>query len=413
MILAPLLLAILPGTPGTPADAFRPLDYDGALHAAKVEDRPILVVFESAASVDAKKLDATTWKDPKVKSWLASKIVAIKLDVELDPELTARYRIHILPTLVMLTRQGVELDRITGYIDPRAFETEAASILAGGDPVDRMQKRLVGHENDPHLRIDLAGAYCDRGDLQKSLDEYMWCWDHGIENDPTFADPRRTFLLSQIERLSRLHPPALDALGVRSAAIQEHILDCTANADAIADFLVLEHAQQRDDLVLEAYDAIPTEGDECALTKARLAPMAVDAMIDARRYDEAVALIGDVNARVSAIVSAAQADLQHFEKEKWAIASETRRGKLRTDLARVYEALVGAKRYDEGDLLAKRILTLDDRGATYVALICGALRAEAQGSARSVAARAYGDKNLSDAEKLEVKSVAREILQPH
>jgi thioredoxin-related protein len=122
MILAPLLLAILPGTPGTPPDAFRPLDYDGAIHAAKVEDRPILVAFESAASADSKKLDTTTWKDPKVKSWLASKTVAIKLDVETDLELSARYRIHILPTLVILTCQGVELDRITGYIDARAFE---------------------------------------------------------------------------------------------------------------------------------------------------------------------------------------------------------------------------------------------------------------------------------------------------
>ncbi len=413
MILAPLLLAILPGTPSPPADAFRSLDYDGALHAAKVEDRPILVVFASGASADSNKLDATTWKDPKVKSWLASKIVAIKLDIDLDPELTARYRIHILPTLVILTRQGVELDRITGYIEARTFESEMKEILAGNDPVERMQKRLVGHENDPHLRIDLAGAYCDRGDLDKSLTEYLWCWDHGLESDPTFADARRTFLLAQIERLSRLYPAAIDALGKRGDAIRDQIADCTADEEAVTDFLVLEHAQQRDDIVLEVYDAIEADSDECARTKARLAPMAVDAMIDARRYDEAVALIGDVDARVSTIVSAAQADLQRFDKEKWLIAGETRRGRMRSDLARVYEVLVGAKRYDEGDLLAKRILTLDDRGATYVALICGALRAEAQGSARSVAARAYGDKNLSDAEKLEVKSVAREILQPH
>jgi hypothetical protein len=276
-----------------------------------------------------------------------------------------------------------------------------------------MQKRLVGHENDPHLRIDLAGAYCDRGDLEKSLAEYMWCWDHGVENDPTFAEARRNFLLKQIERLSRLHPPALDALAQRSDAIRDHILDCTADEEAVTDFLVLEHAQQRDDIVLEAYDTMDTENEACAHTKARLASVAVDAMIDARRYDEAIALMGDVDARVSAIVSEAQTDLARFEKERWVIAADNRRGRMRTDLSRVYEALVGAKRYDEGDLLAKRILTLDDRGPTYVALIRGALRAEAQGSARSVAVRAYGDKHLSDAEKLEVKSVAREILQPH
>jgi hypothetical protein len=413
MILAPLLLAILPGAPGTPTETFRTLDFDGAVTRAKIEDRPILVVFESTTSADSKKLDTTTWKDPKVKSRLASKMVAIKLDVELDAELSAKFRIHILPTMLILTRQGVELDRITGYVDARTFESEADAILAGSDPVERVQKRLKGHEDDPQLRTDLAGALCDRGDLEKSLVEYLWCWDHGVEKDPSFATVRRTFLLGQIVRLSRLHPPAADALAQRAAAIQDHVADCTADEDAVADFLAIQHALTRDDVVLAAYDAISSDSEACARTKSRLAPVAIDAMIDAGRYDDAVALMGDVNAHVGALVAAADADLQHYEKERWQIATDNRRARLRSDLSRVFEALVGSKRYDEGDVLAKRIITLDDRGPMYVALIRGALRAQAQGSARSVAVRAFGDKNLSDAEKLEVKSVAREIIQPH
>jgi thioredoxin-related protein len=412
-----LLLTLLPGAPGTPAEAFRPLDFDGALKAARVEDRPILVVFQSAGSDDSKKLDATTWKDPKVKSRLASKLVAVKLDVELEPELAAKFRIHILPTILLLTRQGVELDRITGYVDARTFESEADAILAGSDPVERVKKRLKGHEEDPHLRIDLAGALCDRGDLDKSLVEYMWCWDHGAEKDPTFAAVRRTFLLEQIQRLARLHPAAEDALAQRATAIQAHVVDCTASDEAVADFLAIEHALVRDDVVLAAYDALSSEdaasdAAACARTKERLAPVAVDAMIDARRYDDALAMMGDLDARVSAIIAAANADLEHFEKEKWKIATDNRRARLRSDLGRVFEALVGSKHYDEGDALAQRIIALDASGPMYVALIRGALRAAAQGSARSVAVRALGDKHLSDAEKLEVKSIAREILIP-
>src|SRR5690606_24223484 len=123
----------------------------------------------------------------------------------------------------------------------------------------------------------------------------------------------------------------------------------------------------------------------------RLAPIAIDAMIDARRYAEAAALVGDLDAYVGALVAAADKDLRRFEKERWALAADARRRKQRSDLSRLYEALLGALRYDDADALSKRTLALDGKGATYVALIRAALRAEAHGAARSIAVRAYGD----------------------
>ena len=59
-----------------------------------------------------------------------------------------------------------------------------------------------------------------------------------------------------------------------------------------------------------------------------------------------------------------------------------------------------------------RICEFDHKGAGYVALIRGALRAEAHGAAKSIATRAYADAKLTEAEKSEVKKAAVGIVQP-
>jgi thioredoxin-related protein len=408
----PLLLTVLASLGDKGPEAFRPIDFDTAVKAAKAEDKNMLVVFGSTGSADTKKLDSTTWADKSVRSWLAAKWVAIKLEVELEAELAARFRIHIVPTIVVLTRQGVEIDRITGYVTSGAFRAEADAILAGGDPVERVKKRMKGREDDPHLRIDLAGALTDRGMMEEAVQEYLWCWDHGLEHDPAFKEARRGFLLAQIQRLGRLFPKANDLIAARGAVLFERVIACAADEEQIADFLALERVQERDDVVLAAFDGIRGESMECARTKSLLAPIAIDGLIDVRRYAEAVALMGDVNAHVAAIMEDAKRDLERFEKERWAMAADARRREQRSDLSRVYEALLGAERYDDADSLSKRILLVDRKGATYTALVRAALRAEAHGSARAIAVRAYGDNRLTDAEKLEVKSAARDILQP-
>lgn len=409
-----LLLSML-GLVGPGSEPFRALELDAAVQAARLEKKCVLVVFGRAGAPDARKLDSTTWVEPKVREWLASKAVPIKIDVDAREDVSSKYRIHIVPTIVFLNSSGVELDRITGYVDGRAFRPEADAILNGGDPVERVRKRLVGHELDPHLRIDLAGALCDRGLLAESLAEYMWCWDHGLEANPAFGVDRRAFLLREILRLSRVYPPAGDALALRAHDLFERVSGCDASGSDLDDFLALDRLLQQDDRTLAAYDGIASSEGACAAVKARLAPHVVDPMIDVQRYQEAITLLGDVGAHFKSLALAFDDESKRLMRDRPNDASaliDVNRRRLRIDAARLYEALLGALRYDEAESLAKRIFAFDERGATYTALVRAALRVEAHGQARSIAVRAYGNPKLTDAEKLEVKSAAREILQP-
>lgn len=395
-------------------DPFRPLDVEAAVRAARAEHKCVVVAVATPGTAVAKKVDGL-FLDGKVKEWVAARAVAIRLDPGADESVTARFRIHVEPTFVFLGDNGLELDRLTGLVDSRTFRIEAESILGGGDPIERVKRRLVGRETDVHLRIDLGGAYYDRGLLDEALREYLWCWDHGVEADPGFASVRRGFLLREIQRLGRIHTPASDALGERATKLFERVRDCVATDDELLDFVTIHRALQREDRTLEAWDAILAEAESCAGTRARLARHVVDPMIDARRYEEAAILIVDGKDRCSLLVSAFDAAVKAARVDRPGDAEkviEDARRKLRGDLARVYETWLGASRYDEAEGIATFVIEREPRGVTYVALLRAALRAEAHGAARGLVSRAEADKRLSDAERADVAKLAKDVLKP-
>lgn len=396
-------------------DPFRALDPEAAVRAAAIEKKCVLLVIARPGSAEAKKLDTTTFLDSKVREWISKRAIAVRFDPEADESVTARYRVHVLPTLVFLNDKGLEMDRITGHVDARTFRAEADSILAGGDPIERVKRRLVGREKDPHLRIDLGGAYYDRGLLDEALREYLWCWDHGVEADPAFAPARRAFLLGEIQRLGRVHTPASDALAERATKLFERVRDCIATDEELTDFVTIHRVLQREDRTLEAWDGLVLDTESCAPTRARLAPYVIDPLIDARRYEDAAALIGDAPARCRELIRAFEESAQRTRADRPADAErvvEAAHKKLRGDLARIYETWIGSARYDEGELLATVVLAHERRGATYVALMRAALRVEAHGTAAALANRAAEDKGLSEAERAEIRKVAKDVLKP-
>jgi thioredoxin-related protein len=410
-----VLFALLALEPAPPPELFRPLDFDGAVAAAKTERKCALVVFTSAGSAAAKQLEMQTFPDPKVREWIVPKAVPIKLDADKNEALTTRLRIHTTPTTLFVNDAGREIDRITGYVDGRAFLEEAKAILGGRDPFERAKKRFDADTNDPHRRIDLALALLDRTEFEAALEQYLWCWDHGVSADPSFAATRRTFLLKELMRLGRLHPKAADALAERARAAYDKVVTCTAPEADLLDFLLLNHELQQDERTLAAYDALDSGSEGCAALRERLGPLIVDPLIDARRYTEAIERLGDPRERLTRMIADFRAESERLQKEnknEAFVAIDTNRRALRTKAARIYEALLGAKQYDDGGAYAKLLLTYDPSGGTHCALILAALRVQAHGEADALVKRALADPRLTTAEKDDVRKLATGIIQP-
>ncbi|MDZ4773523.1 MAG: thioredoxin family protein [Planctomycetota bacterium] len=396
-------------------DMFRALELDAAIASAKTEKKNVLVVFQRAGTGDTKKLDTTTWVDRPVREWIGLKVVAVKLDVVKHDELATKMRVHVTPTLIFLNESGSEIDRITGYVDGRTFLAETKSIFGGADPVERARKRLELAPNDPHRRIDLALLLGDRGDFAASLAELMWCWDHGTEIDPSFAETRGSFLLGELLRLSRIHPPAGDALAGRAKGIYQRVVGCVVTESELADFLLLNRELQQQERTLAAFDALSSGTEACVALRDRLAPLAVDPLIDSRRYKEALALIGDPRAYFNRLGAEFRASSERIEKERpgdsLTVIDANKRA-VRSASVRIYEALLGATQFDDAESFAQLVVAFDGRGATHCALIVAALKLEAHGQARALVGRALADTKLTPTEKEDVRKLARAIIQP-
>jgi membrane protein DedA with SNARE-associated domain len=141
----------------------------------------------------------------------------------------------------------------------------------------------------------------------------------------------------------------------------------------------------------------------------------LEPMLDERRYADALGLIPDLDAHVGALVLESESDIRRIEADHppdEAAAIETRRHKLRDDLAQLYEALLATARVDDAGRLADRAFGLDGHEGIYTAFLRAAARARAPAAARSVAGSADRDPRLSEDDKAQVRSAAREILQP-
>lgn len=398
-----------------PKDLFRGLDLEAALVAAKSEHKCVLALFARVEAPETRKLETTTWNETKVREWLALKAVAVRFDVGRDQELAARLRVHAAPTIVFLGENGVEIDRINGYVDGRGFLSETKSIFGGTGPLERAQKALAAAPGDPHRHLDVAIVHGDRGELAEALTELLWCWDHGVESDPGFVDTRRTFLVRELMRLQRLYPKAGDELVARANALLQRATECAVSDAELEDLLLLDRELQQEERTLAAYDAVPEESEACASLRARLGPHVIDPLIDARRYGEALEWLGDVRARFNESVIAFRREADRLARDdprEAFVLTDTRRRALRNQSTRWYEALLGAARYDEADALAGTILVFDGRGPTYLGLMRAAIRAEAHAHAKALAVRALADPKLTPSEKEDVRTLSAEIIQP-
>jgi thioredoxin-like negative regulator of GroEL len=92
-------------------------DYSAARREATETGKPLLLDFGTEACFWCKKLDATTFRDPKVVKLLNERFVPVKIDAQRDERLTTALQIEGFPTLILATAAGKVIGRHAGYAD--------------------------------------------------------------------------------------------------------------------------------------------------------------------------------------------------------------------------------------------------------------------------------------------------------
>jgi thioredoxin-related protein len=155
-VTALLVLAALPGVGGSASaqDVKWRTDYTAARKEAAETGRPLLLDFGTESCFWCKKLDSTTFRDPKVVKLLNERFIPVKIDAQKYQQLAAALKIEGYPTLILATADGKVIDRHSGYIDATEFTAllnKVPAPVASKAPPPAPPKPLTKDEIDAGL----------------------------------------------------------------------------------------------------------------------------------------------------------------------------------------------------------------------------------------------------------------------
>lgn len=131
-----LVLSLLPVLSAAGEVAWRSW-HEAQFERAAAEDKLVLLDLSAGWCAFCKRMDATTWRDPRVVALVEKHYLPVRILDEQDPLLAERYRDHGRPAIVIYDANGRELLRKRGYLKPQWMAWLLEALLleqrAGGE----------------------------------------------------------------------------------------------------------------------------------------------------------------------------------------------------------------------------------------------------------------------------------------
>lgn len=134
-------------------------DYAAARREASETGKPLLFDFGTEACVWCRKLDATTFRDPKVVKLLNEQFIPVKIDANKYAKLTSALAVESFPTLVLATADGKVAGRHVGYATVAELmgllnkASAPSQPLAASQPIATSQPAKPETEQDRWRRV--------------------------------------------------------------------------------------------------------------------------------------------------------------------------------------------------------------------------------------------------------------------
>lgn len=93
-------------------------DFNSAISAADNNNQNIFAVFTADRCFACRKLDSETLSNFNVQQKLSQNYINLKINIDTNPQLSRKYGIFTIPTLLILDSKGEELERLEGFQSP-------------------------------------------------------------------------------------------------------------------------------------------------------------------------------------------------------------------------------------------------------------------------------------------------------
>lgn len=143
--------------------------FEKALEQARTAKKPIMVDFEAEWCSWCKKLDRETFGDERVIRFVRENFVAVKVDTDESPDLAKKYKVGALPTILFLSPEGEELERLHGFRDPQVFLKDAQKPAQSAAKLSDLKQAAEKDPNDLAAQRAYARALFATGNLDGAL----------------------------------------------------------------------------------------------------------------------------------------------------------------------------------------------------------------------------------------------------
>jgi thioredoxin-related protein len=137
---AALFLFVSLGATPPPASAAEPIrwrtDYNTARKEAQDKGLPLLVEVGTEDCYYCRKLETTTFRDPRIASLLASGFVPLRVDANREPALARALKVQVYPTLVLAGADGKIHAFIEGYMEAERLVEHMKRTVANATTAD-------------------------------------------------------------------------------------------------------------------------------------------------------------------------------------------------------------------------------------------------------------------------------------
>lgn len=142
------------------AATFSPLSIDQAIALAQTSGDNILIEVWSGHCAQCGVMDNEVWSTPD-GAQITDGVIALKIDSD-TYDLRRRYPVMGLPAVILLDPNGVEIDRIVGYVNKQDFLNQAAQLKLAIDPIPGLETTLASKPNSLPVMFELLETYYNR-----------------------------------------------------------------------------------------------------------------------------------------------------------------------------------------------------------------------------------------------------------
>jgi thioredoxin-related protein len=151
---------------------FKDLSFDAAKKLALKEKKKIMVDFYTDWCGWCKVLDRKTYSDEAVGKAADANFISIKIDAEKGEgvALAKQFQISGYPTILFLSADGKEIDRVVGYQDASRFERSLSLAASGGTKAILDEVSAKKDLKDARKILIAAEYYEEHHDEAKALE---------------------------------------------------------------------------------------------------------------------------------------------------------------------------------------------------------------------------------------------------